>query len=374
MSVTFVIMPGKLANHPIGQGSTVAGSEEADVSARVANAMKPKDPSFHEKMFGTDMDATISAAWLYYHHKLTQAEIAKQLHVSRPTVANLLSRARNRGIVSISLRPDLLSRLSLAQELRVRFALQDACIVPTPDGATSLEIRQALGKAGALYLESTLQPGEVFATAWGATVLEVARALSGKRFDSIVLAQAIGCLNSGEPFNPIRLAGIMAEKLGAKVYHLPVPAVVSTVRIRDILLEDRNIRSCLEMARSSSRAMIGIGKVSHDATVVSAGFFDPMMIDELKAKGAVGDISCRYFDIRGRPVLTDFDDRVISLTFDDLRKIKPVIAVGGGEDKVNATLGALRTGCIDVIVTDESTAQKVLATDTATALDAATPR
>src|SRR6202022_3269342 len=126
----------------------------------IANAMKPKDPSFHEKMFGTDMDATISAAWLYYHHKLTQAEIAKQLHVSRPTVANLLSRARSRGIVSISLRPDLLSRLSLAEELRVRFALQDACLVPPPEGATSLEIRQALGKAGALYLESTLQPGE----------------------------------------------------------------------------------------------------------------------------------------------------------------------------------------------------------------------
>src|SRR3984893_4139976 len=331
---------------------------------------KNEHPGPEDKMFGTDMDATISAAWLYYHHDLTQAEIAKQLHVSRPTVANLLARARGRGIVSISLRPDLLSRLSLAEELRTRFGLQNAYIVPTPDGASPFEVRQALGKAGALFLESTLQPGEVFATAWGATVLEVARALSGKKIDSIVLAQAIGCLNSGESFNPIRLAGIMAEKLGAKVYHLPGPAVVSTVSVKDILLEDRNIRSCLEMARSSSRAMIGIGKVSHDATVVSAGFFDPMMIDELKAKGAVGDISCRYFDIRGRPVLTDFDDRVISLTFDDLRKIKPVIAVGGGEDKVNATLGALRTGCIDVIVTDESTAQKVLATDTATALDA----
>src|SRR6202022_3027875 len=109
---------------------------------------------------------------------------------------------------------------------------------------------------------------------------------------------------------------------GAKVYHLPVPAGVSTVSVKDILLEDRNIRSCLEMARSSSRAMIGIGKVSHDATVVSAGFFDPMMIDELKAKGAVGDISCRYFDIRGRAVLTDFDDRVITWPFNHLRKNK----------------------------------------------------
>jgi DNA-binding transcriptional regulator LsrR (DeoR family) len=316
-----------------------------------------------EKTYGNDMDATINAAWLYYHHDLTQAEIAKQLQVSRPTVANLLARARNQGIVTIALRPDLLSRLSLADELRTRFKLQNAFIVPTPEKATPIELRQALGKAGALLLESTIRSGDVVAIAWGVTVLEVARAMSGKEIENVVLTQAIGCLNSGESFNPIRLVGIMAEKLGAKVYHLPVPAVVSTVRIKDILLEDRNIRSCLEMARSASRAMIGIGKVNYDATVVSAGFFDPMMMDELKAKGAVGDISCRYFDINGKPVVTDFDSRVISLTFDDLRGIKPVIAVGGGEDKVVAVLGALRTRCIDILVTDERTARKVLVAD-----------
>jgi DNA-binding transcriptional regulator LsrR (DeoR family) len=322
--------------------------------------MSDQGPDTGERIPGSDMDATISAAWLYYHHNLTQAQIAKQLQVSRPTVANLLSRARSKGIVSISLRPDLLARLSLAEELRSRFGLQNAYIVPTPEGASSLEVRQALGKAGALFLEHALQPGEVFATAWGVTVLEVARALSGKRFEGVVLAQAIGCLNSGESFNPIRLAGIMAEKLGAKVYHLPVPALVSSVSIKEILLEDRNIRACLDMARSASRALIGIGKVSYDATVVSAGFFEPMMIDELKAKGAVGDISCRFFDINGNPVITEFDSRVISLTFEELRRIKPVIAVGGGEDKVTAILGALRTRCIDVLITDERSAYKVL--------------
>ena len=198
-------------------------------------------------------------------------------------------------------------------------------------------------------------------------MLEVARALSGKKIDSIVLAQAIGCLNSGESFNPIRLAGIMAEKLGAKVYHLPVPAVVSTVGVKNILLDDRNIRSCLEMARSASRAMVGIGKVTYDATVVSAGFFDPMMIDELKAKGAVGDISCRYFDIQGRPVITDFDSRVISLTFDDLRKIRPVIAVGGGEDKVTASWVRFARGASILSSPTSAPLRKSVAMEAATA-------
>jgi DNA-binding transcriptional regulator LsrR (DeoR family) len=328
--------------------------------------MNRRQPDSGEKTFGIDMDATIRAVWLYYHHDLTQAEIARQLQVSRPTVANLLARARNRGMVRISLRPDLLGRLSLAEELQAHFGLQNAYVVPTPDPVTNVKVRQALGKAGAIYLESALRPGEVLATAWGLTVLEVARALSGKRIDGIVLAQAIGCLNSGELFNPIRLAGLMAERLGARVYHLPVPAVVSSVGLQKILLEDENIRSCLEMARSASRAMIGVGKVSEDATVVSAGFLDSTMISELKVKGAVGDISCRYFDLNGEPVFTDFDRRVISLSLDDLRRIKPVIAVAGGEDKVAAVLGALRTRCLDILITDERTGRKVLALDRST--------
>lgn len=44
-----------------------------------------------------------------------------------------------------------------------------------------------------------------------------------------------------------------------------------------------------------------------------------------------------------------------------------MIAVGGGEDKVSAILGALRTECIDIIITDERTAQKVLVMEAATA-------
>lgn len=325
--------------------------------------MASSDSDFELRGKGTDVDALITAAWLYYHNNLTQAEIAKQFEVSRPAVANLLARAREEGLVTISLRPDLLSRLTLADEMRRRFELSDVYVVPVPEGSSSLETLQALGKAGALLLEKTLQPGEVLATAWGIAVLEVARALTGKKIEGLMLAQAIGCANSGESFNPIRLASIMGEKLGARVYHLPLPAVVNSVQAKDILFEDRSIRSCFEMAKNATRAMIGIGKVASDATVVSAGFFDPMMIDELRAKGAVGDISCRYFDINGNPVITEFDSRVISLTFDDLRNIKPVIAVAGGEDKVQAILGALRTKCIDVLVVDEPTARKVIALD-----------
>jgi len=316
----------------------------------------------------TQLDPIITAAWLYYHHDLTQADIARELGVSRATVANLLTRAKDDGLVTVSLRPDLLSRLTFARELRARFNLSDVYLVPTPETLDEGEVLRSLGKAAALYLESALKPGEVLGTAWGATMLEVARALKSSPVEGLVVAQSLGGLNSGEGFNPIRVAALMAEKLEARVYHLYVPAVVESVEVRDILLRDRTIRAALEMARSAARLILGVGKVSHDATVVRAGFLDVQTMDELRAKGAVGDLSGRYFNLAGQPVLTETDERIVGLSIDDLKKIKPVIAVAGGPDKAQAVLGALRTGCVDVLITDERVARKVLSLDKADAL------
>lgn len=319
----------------------------------------------YAEALGTENDSVIAAAWLYYHEELNQAEIAKYLRIPRTTVVKLLAEARESGVVSISMRPDLLSQLSLAQSMQHHFGLTSAYVVPTPKPASLLKLQRALGKATALLLEKMLHSGQTLATAWGHTITEVANALSGKRIDGLTLAQASGCLSTGESFNPMRLATIMGEKLGAKTYHVPVPALVASVAVKEILLDDPGVRAGLEMARAASVALVGIGRVAYESSIVAAEFFDRTMVDDLKAKGAVGDMVCRSFDVYGRPIITDFEDRIISLTLDDIRKIKPVIAVGGGIVKANAVLGALRTGCIDILITDEQAARKVMSLDAA---------
>lgn len=329
-----------------------------DVSLDVPFSLTPKGLEASELF-----DPMVRAAWLYYHEGLTQAEIAALLGVSRPSVANLLARAREEGVVTISLRADYLSSLTLAKTFREQFGLKDVLVVPTPPSADTATIHQSLGKAGALYLEKTLQGGDVLATAWGAAMLEVALALSGVTVDNLTIAQSLGGLSTADSFNPNRVASIMADKLGARVYHLYVPAVVESVAVRDILLRDPSIRSAFEVAKAATSVMLGIGKVSHDATVVRAGFITPIQIDELKAKGAVGDIAGRFFDVNGKPVVTELNERIIALSLEDIRTMNPVIAVVGGKDKVPPILGALRGGYIDVLIVDERTAKDVLTLD-----------
>jgi len=309
------------------------------------------------------LDPVVSAAWLYYHLELTQAEVAEALGVSRTTVVNMLAEARAKGIVTIRLEPDYLAAMDAAQAVRERFGLRDALVVPTPGSLDALSLTAALGKACALYLEKTLEPGEILATGWGLTLLEAARALSSRAVPDLTVAQLLGGFSNADAFNPSKVASLIADKLHARLYHLYLPASVASPDIRDILLQDPAIHSAFEMAKSADCAVVGIGKVGHDATVVKAGFVSGLQMDEFRAKGAVGDLISRFFDLKGRPVKTAFDDRLTGLTFEDFRRIRRVVAVAGGEDKVEAVLGALRSGYLHVLISDARTVQQVLALD-----------
>ncbi len=56
-----------------------------------------------------------------------------------------------------------------------------------------------------------------------------------------------------------------------------------------------------------------------------------------------------------------YDDRIIGVTLDDLKNIATTIAVAAGPEKTEAILGALRTGAVTVLVTDDRTAGNILA-------------
>jgi transcriptional regulator with XRE-family HTH domain len=91
----------------------------------------------------SDDDVT-SVARLYYLDGLGQQEIAGMIGVSRSTVSRLLTAARERGIVRISV--DLYDPRDAALERRLsdRFQLRHAVVIRTP-GRTAETVRRAVG-------------------------------------------------------------------------------------------------------------------------------------------------------------------------------------------------------------------------------------
>jgi len=305
-------------------------------------------------------DTLAKATWLYHHQKLTQQQIADELGLSRPTVVRLLRQALEQGIVTVSLRLDVLRQMELSTRLAMRFELQEAFIVPTSVGHTEADTLRAVGEMGALYLENNIQPNQVLTIAWGKTLLEVARALSDNPVKGAMIAQSLGGLNSGHTFNPYGVASLLGEKFHAPVYQLYVPVIVASKELRDLFMSDPGVQATLAVARLASLCMVSVGKVDHSATVVQTGFLDASTIDQMRVRGAVGDISGRYFDINGKRILGDVDDRIMALSWEDFQSLKNIVAVVCGLDKKNAILGALRTGLIRRLIIDDQTALALL--------------
>ena len=63
----------------------------------------------------------------------------------------------------------------------------------------------------------------------------------------------------------------------------------------------------------------------------------------------------RFFDRDGKPA-GHMDERTVAIEWAELAAIPIVVAIAAGQTKVDAILGALRSGCVDVLITDEITA------------------
>jgi DNA-binding transcriptional regulator LsrR (DeoR family) len=126
-----------------------------------------------------------------------------------------------------------------------------------------------------------------------------------------------------------------------------------------VLRADPSIARALAAARSVDVALVGIGQMTEGATLLRGLHVSARDWDALLAGGAVGNVNTRFFDLDGRPV-TYLEDRTVAVTWEELAAIPTVVAVAAGVEKVAAISGALKTGAVDVLVTDEPTARSLL--------------
>ncbi|WP_312104993.1 sugar-binding domain-containing protein [Pygmaiobacter massiliensis] len=120
------------------------------------------------------------------------------------------------------------------------------------------------------------------------------------------------------------------------------------------------------MAQLSSMTVIGIGSMTDEATILKSNILTKNDFLYLQMQGAVGDVLSHFIDRDGNLVNAEIEDRLISTSLETLRQLKNVIGVAAGRSKVEAIRAALRGGYLDVLITDEDTALRLLETPPAT--------
>ena len=150
----------------------------------------------------------------------------------------------------------------------------------------------------------------------------------------------------------------LANLVGSQAKFLPAPGVVGSNNARMIMLDDPFVRETVALFDHINVALVGIGALTPSKLLASSGnVFSQGEIEILHEGGAVGDICLRFFDSRGAPVITPLDERVISMTFEQLRNTQRCVGIAGGQRKWAAIRGALEGEWINVLITDCVTAR-----------------
>jgi lsr operon transcriptional repressor len=304
----------------------------------------------------------LRVAWFYYKDELTQDEIARRLSVSRASVGRMLDRARKVGLVSINLNADHLDAFEVSSELRRTFDLTEALVVPdhVREPADHHLLNARLGLGGAQFMSTHLRPGGSLGVGWGETV---SRVIASTNFGAVGPVHMVTLTGGVDGYLQTILSSKgegSTEPEATTATIIPTPIVASTPRLAAALKAEPAIQQVLIQACGVDQAIVGVGTPAADATIVQMGYLAADDVRQLRDRGVVGDILGQFFDSDGQVVSLPIHDRRIGIELSELASIPKVVGVAGGLHKAEAILGALRGGFLDVLVTNELVALRLL--------------
>jgi len=309
----------------------------------------------------TRLDDAARAGWLYYVAGNTQEEIAAKMGISRQTAQRLVSLSISEGLIKVRLDHPIGRCLDLAQRLTDRFGLVQCEVVPSDPASGSTTI--GVAEAGAAEIERYLKSTDpiVMAIGTGRTLkaaIEQLQPMDCQHHKVVSLTGNIAPDGSAAFYNVIFN---VADTVKARSFPMPLPVIASSAKERQLLHTQAMIEATLTLAAQAQITFVGVGHLGPDAPLLLDGFITEAEHAELLKAGAVGEISYRFYDSQGKPVETPLNERVIGISLEDLRKTSRVMALAGGESKTQAIAGALKSGVIDVLVTDKFTAARLTA-------------
>lgn len=311
----------------------------------------------------------IKVAELYYRDGLSQQEIAQKLHTSRTSISRALIQARNEGCVQIRIQYPEQSNLGLERELEEKYGLTEALVaVPAYDQSSDQEVAfQAVD-----YTLRVLKKNMVLGMTWGRAMhgfveqLAQDERLRSLSFRNVKIVPFLGTpgITQIDSWDATTYSNTLATKVGNLLhcasYNLSAPMYVDGEKEKELIEGIDEISKVLRMAETADMALIGIGSMQKDSSIIKAGIRTEEEYKELIQKGAVGEIVGRIYDKNGQTVDEDLQRKMIGISLDKIAKIPVRVGISYGKDKIEAIKGAIAGGLVNVLVTDVPTAELLL--------------
>jgi DNA-binding transcriptional regulator LsrR (DeoR family) len=206
-----------------------------------------------------------------------------------------------------------------------------------------------------------IQPGQVIGLTGSRTLTELVRHLGSfcnpKGLRVVQLMGSIGA-NISE-HDAIELSRKGASTFDSMLYSLNSPVFVANSKIRQDFMDMDQVKTIWSLYREMDVAMVGIGRLK-SSVFIDRGVLGEKDLAHLFAHGAIGETCGRFFDANGQECESDYRDRVISISLEELRRVPLVVGATVGAERAEAVVAAARSGLIKALIIDADGARAAL--------------
>lgn len=296
---------------------------------------------------------------LYYLKGVTQANIARQLNLSRPTVSRAIQFARDHQIVNIQINDPLSDVKALSQQIKEMYHLKQV-VIAEPVENNPQSILDALGKSAAELLPQLIRDNDVIGVSWGQTLDAVGKHLQPSDRKNIEVVYLKGTVaNSTHNNFVVNVTESFNHSFHTQAQILPLPVIFDNAKIKSMVMQDHFIEKIVTTAEHTDVAIFTVGTTEDDSTLFSLGYLTPEEIKKLQ-KTSVGDIVSQFVNEQGQIVDTELTDRTMAIPLESLKSTRDSVLVAGGMNKLPAIKAALNGKYANVLVTDLQNAQALM--------------
>ncbi len=305
----------------------------------------------------------INVCYSHFIYEETQSEIAEKMGVSRAKVCKMIAQAKTMGLYTIAINDPLKKVEELGRKLKEKYALRGVKLVPIPKFGVN-NILQRLGHAAAELLAESVKDNDVLGIAGGSTLYQMLNYIEPMNLSNLFIVPLLGGYAETEvATHGTEIVYRLADKLRANIINMPVPGLAQNSAEARLFMSNPIICRSMAWMSKCSVALFGIGTAMPSCSFYRAGVLTDGLLRELAKEHAVGCVCFNFYDSEGDPC-KKFNSRIIGITLDDIKRIPLSIGVAGGTpEKISAIRGALLGKYINVLVTDQITAEALLALD-----------
>jgi DNA-binding transcriptional regulator LsrR (DeoR family) len=251
----------------------------------------------------------IKVARLYHSHGLRQIEIAQRLNISQSRVSRLLTQAEEAAIVRTVVAVPTSVHADLEERVEARFGLSEVHIIDAVSDDQAELGRDLAHTAASLLSDASFDAATIGFTSWSKTMRLMVEALRPVRTHTERVVEMLGDL--GPPDAQHTAAGstqLLADMTGGQPVFLRTPGVAPNREIKDLLLDgDPFAREALRTLDSIDLALVGIGACELDPALRSGNSFTHEQFEQMRERGAVGEVCLHFLDASGAPLDSELD-------------------------------------------------------------------